>query len=131
LKCRFIAYSFLSPAAASAARAAILLFPVLSVKHFGRPAGFFSPGVLFCRAMISYVNPLVRFMHFHSVENSVQKVENPPAFKAYSFLCHRIFILFHPIIQNSVNLFLYFARRRIDFPANEAVSLYNFLLLSG
>jgi hypothetical protein len=107
LKWRFIAHSFLSPAAVSGPRAAILLFPVLSVKHFGRTAGFFSPGVLFYRAILSYVNPLHRFMHFHAVENSVQKVENPPAFKAYSLLCHRIFILFHPVIQNSVNLFLF------------------------
>jgi hypothetical protein len=43
-------------------------------------------------------------MHFHAVENSVQKVENPPAVNTWKIVCNRIFITFHPIIQNSVNL---------------------------
>jgi hypothetical protein len=43
-------------------------------------------------------------MHFISVENSVQKVENPSVFSSYSQTRNNLFILFHLIIQNSVNL---------------------------
>ena len=77
LKRRLIAGSFPRQCLIDMADAVILLFRHGSVKHFGRRSAPFSIRANQQLFYSDYVNSLVRFMHFHSVENPVQKVENP------------------------------------------------------
>ena len=62
----------------------ILLSPSVSVKHFGLPLTGISHERFLRAGFFGYVNRFLDFMHFHSVENPVQKVENPRFF-AISF----------------------------------------------
>ena len=66
--------------------------------------------------LFGYVNRILDFMHFHSVENSVQKVENPLLFATSFSFCNLLFIIITQFIHNSVNLcFPAFCEFSVDF----------------